>query len=312
MNRRGVEGQMSWKLLTVLVATMLCGLALSSSAQAICRPPGEWTDFRQGDLRLRARVVGRGPPVLVIPSLGRGPADFDALSAFLVERGYAVVAFEPRWFGASSGPADVDLIALADDASYVLDKLCPGSQAVVIGHAHGNRVARALATQHSDQVHSLILLASGGQQPIPPAIVAAIGDSAAEGRLPDAQRLAALQTAFFAKGHDPGVWLRGWSPQAAERQQAANRRTKDALWQAGGSAPILVVQAMEDPVAPIENALALKALAPDRVRIVRLARASHAMLPEQPKAIARVVDAFLAGTMDERRLQAVVDQNLAP
>ncbi len=48
------------------------------------------------------------------------------------------------------------------------------------------------------------------------------------------------------------------------------------------------------------------------MRIVRLANASHAMLPEQPKAIARVVDAFLAGTMDEARLQGVVDQNLAP
>ena len=303
---------MSLKLLTALAAAMLCGLALSSSAQAICRPPGEWTDFRQGDVSLRARVVGRGPPVLVIPSLGRGPADFDALSAFLVERGHAVVAFEPRWFGASSGPADVDLISLADDASYVLDKLCPGSQADVIGHAHGNRVARALASQHSDQVRSLILLASGGQQPIPAAITAAIGDSAAEGRLSDAQRLAALQIAFFARGNDPGAWLTGWSAQAAERQSAANRRTKDDLWQSGGSAPILVVQALEDPVAPIENAIALKALAPDRVRIVRLDHASHAMLPEQPKAIARVVDAFLAGTMGEARLQAVVDQNLAP
>jgi len=48
------------------------------------------------------------------------------------------------------------------------------------------------------------------------------------------------------------------------------------------------------------------------VRIARLAHASHAMLPEQPKAIARVVDAFLTGTMDEARLQAIVDQNQAP
>ncbi len=303
---------MSWKFLSALTAGMLFGFTLSSPAQAICRPPGEWADFRQGGVSLRARIVGRGPPVLVIPSLGRGPADFDALSAFLVERGRAVVAFEPRWFGTSSGPSDADLLSLADDASFVLEKLCPGSQADVIGHAHGNRVARALASQHSDQVRSLILLASGGQQPIPPAITAAIGDSAAEGRLSDAQRLASLQTAFFAKGHDPSGWLTGWSPQAAERQSAANRRTKDHLWQAAGSAPVLVVQALEDPVAPIENAIALKALAPDRVRIVRLTHASHAMLPEQPKAIARVVDAFLAGTIDEAHLQAIVDQNLAP
>jgi len=61
-------------------------------------------------------------------------------------------------------------------------------------------------------------------------------------------------------------------------------------------------------VAPIANARALQALAPGRVKVVSLPHASHAMLPEQPAALAAVTRAFLAGELDEAKLQAVIDQ----
>ena len=264
-----------------------------------------WKTISSDGITLRARTLGSGPPLMMLPSLARGPADFDALAAQIPGR--TVVLFEPRWFGGSDGPEDASLFDLADDASRVLSAICPGEAADVIGHALGNRIARTFAARHPDQVKRLLLFASGGQTPIPREVLAALSGSIAQGEKPDAERLADIRLAFFAKGHDPAVWLEGWVARAGRLQQAALGRTPSSDWQTAGSAPILVIQATEDPVAPIANAQALQALAPGRVKVVSLAHASHAMLPEQPAALAAVTRAFLAGEADEAKLQAIVD-----
>ena len=288
------------------LALALAALLLPLSAQAKCAMTHGWTTISEAGVTLRAHTRGSGPPVLMLPSLARGPADFDALAAQV--KGRTVVLFEPRWFGGSDGPEDASLFDLADDAALVLSKLCPGEAADVIGHAFGNRVARTLAARHTEQVGRLLLFASGGQAPIPPDVLKALSTATAQGEQPDDQRLAAIKLAFFAEGHDPGVWLTGWNPRAARLQQAALGRTPGSGWQTAGHAEILVVQAAEDPVAPIANARALQARAPDRVKIVNLPRASHAMLPEQPAALAALTNAFVAGEADQARLQSLVDK----
>lgn len=304
MGQRDMAPRARRRLLAVLAAALLVGGL--HPAEARCVMTHDWTPVAGEGVILRARTLGSGPPLLMLPSLARGPADFDALAAQIPD--HTVVLFEPRWFGGSDGPEAADLFALADDATRVLGKLCPGQAADVIGHAFGNRVARTLAARHPDKVKRLLLFASGGQSPIPPSVSAAIAGAAAQGETPDAERLADLRLAFFAKGQDPAQWLGGWSPRTARLQGAALRRTASSDWQTAGSAPVLVIQATEDPVAPIANARALQALAPGRVTVVSLAHASHAMLPEQPAALAAVTRAFLAGETDEARLQAVVDR----
>ena len=153
-----------------------------------------------------------------------------------------------------------------------------------------------------------MLFAAGGQAPIPPDVAAAISGATQQGEKPDAARLADITLGFFAKDQDPKVWLYGWNARAARLQQAALRRTADSGWQSAGSSEILVVQAAEDPVAPLANALALQALAPSRVKIVNLPHASHAMLPEQPRALAALTQAFLVGETDLVHLQEIIDQ----
>lgn len=288
------------------VAFAVAALLLPLSAQAKCAMTHGWTTISQDGVTLRARTEGAGPPLLMLPSLARGPADFDAL-ADRVE-GRTVVLFEPRWFGGSDGPEAASLFDLADDAALVLARLCPGETADVIGHALGNRIARTLAARHPDQVARLLLFASGGQAPIPPDVLKALSTSIAQGEKPDAERLAAIKLAFFAKGQDPAVWLDGWNARTGRLQQAALGRTPGSEWQTAGRAEILVVQAAEDPVAPIANAQALQARAPARVKIVNLPHASHAMLPEQPAALAALTNAFVAGETDQARLQALVDR----
>ena len=54
-------------------------------------------------------------------------------------------------------------------------------------------------------------------------------------------------------------------------------------------------QAVDDAIAPPANAEALVKAAPERVKVVMLPNAGHAMLPEQPQAIGTIVLDYLKG-----------------
>lgn len=291
--------------LAAMVAACATPASHPISADA-CNVDAAQASVANGSASIQAKARGVGPGVLLIPSLGRGAEDFDALADALVRSGFRVIQFDPRWIGQSVGPEEATLFDLADDAALVTSALC-GRPVDVVGHAFGNRVARAMATRHPEQVRSVTLFAAGGLAPPSEAVARALEGSASQGLKPDQARLDDLRTAFFAKGQDASVWLTGWTPNAALLQGAASRRTPRESWWGGGTAPILVVQAAEDPVAPPANAEALKAAAPDRVRRVTLAHASHAMLPEQPRALALVVRAWLRGERSEAKLQAIAN-----
>ena len=99
----------------------------------------------------------------------------------------------------------------------------------------------------------------------------------------------AIRATFFARGHDPKVWQDGWYFDVTKAQQAARLATPVKEWWAGGSAPILVLQGTEDVIAVPENSERLAKEFPDRVRIIQIPKAGHAMLPEQPDLIASVI-----------------------
>ena len=61
---------------------------------------------------------------------------------------------------------------------------------------------------------------------------------------------------------------------------------------AGGSAPILDLQAEEDPVGPRRFSKVLQSMLGDRVTIVLIPNASHALFPEQPDAVAKEIASF--------------------
>ena len=163
-----------------------------------------------------------------------------------------------------------------------------GAPVVLIGHAYGNRVARTVAADHPHLVQEIVLIAAGGLVPIREEIVAAMRGSMTPG-LSREERLAHLSKAFFAPGNDPSVWLEGWWPEVALAQSAAVRATKvEDWWEAGGKA-ITVLQASDDAIATRENADDLARRLGERVRIVDIRGAGHAMLPEQPEQIAAAV-----------------------
>lgn len=276
-----------------LTAAAILGLVDADAA-----PAGVRTFTRSdahGEVTVAAIVRGSGPLVVLVPSLGRGAKDFDDLAARLALAGFEVASVDPRGIGGSRGATEgLTLFDYADDAVAVARALSD-RPAVFVGHAYGNRVVRALAARHPEAVSRVIPLASGGQVPMAAQVLSEF-NKVFDQTLPPAQHLAAVKAAFFAPGNDASVWAGGWYPSVAEAQNAASRATPNGDWVDAGRAPILIVQGQHDLVAAPANAEALKLAHPDRVTVVTLPHAGHAMLPEQPKAIADILIHYLRGS----------------
>jgi len=69
-------------------------------------------------------------------------------------------------------------------------------------------------------------------------------------------------------------------------QAAATQATQLEAWWAGGRAPFLIVQPMADTIAPPVNARMPQEDIGPRVTAVEIPGAGHALLPEQPEAVA--------------------------
>jgi pimeloyl-ACP methyl ester carboxylesterase len=242
---------------------------------------------------------GKGPLVVLLPSLGRGASDFDDLAVRIAAADYRTAAINPRGIGKSKGPAAQSLADYARDVVEAIKALQikrgsePLRPVVLIGHAYGNRLARAVAASHPEVVSNLILLASGGQVAMAPAVARALREVFDPALSPEAH-IAAVCMAFFAPGNDPEVWRDGWYGAVAMEQQTATTNTPTDTWVPGGDKPIYIIQAAQDAVAPPANAEALQTAHPDCVQVTVLDNAGHAMLPEQPEWIAQLVLARLA------------------
>ena len=246
------------------------------------------------DGEVNVTVQGDGDLVVLVSSLGRGIGDFDALVADLDAAGYRAVGVSHRGIDGSSPALDgLTLRDFADDVARAIEHV-GGAPAHLIGHAFGNRIVRCLASDRPDLTRSVTLIAPGGQAPpapdIPPTLMRIFElDRPAEDRLADVQRV------FFSPGRDASIWLDGWSPETKNMQWSARDSVPYAEWGHAGSAPVLAIQGLDDPMATPENGYVLREqLGADRVEVVDLPDASHALLPEQPEVIAREVLAFLA------------------
>ena len=243
--------------------------------------------------RLCVRAGGAGREVVLLPSLGRGSEDFARLGADLVAAGFRVVLPEPRGIPPSVAlERPATLHDLAGDVACAIRAACTPPVSV-LGHALGNRIARTLATDHPDLVRDVILVACGGLVPMAPEVHRSLLACFALD-LPEAEHLAHVARAFFAEPSRAAVWRDGWHPEVAALQGAATNATPVEDWWLAGGKDMLVLQPACDAVAPPENARRLAAALGARVRVVEIADAGHAALPEQPEAIARAVIAFLA------------------
>lgn len=255
------------------------------------------TRRRDGEGReivLRGRSIGpqNGPALVMLASLGRPGGDFDIIARPLADKGFRVILPEPRGLAGSSGPMEgLTLHDLAADVACVIEAVAR-PPVVLVGHAFGNRLARTTAADHRALVSRLVLLACGGLIEMPEeARQALIG--CFDETLSQEAHLDCVRRGFFAEGNDPAVWRDGWSKPVMLMQSSAVRRTPVEDWWEAGGQPLLVVQATEDAIALAANARDLKARLGERVTLVELPDAGHAMLPEQPARIIEAMTVYL-------------------
>src|SRR5262245_22372140 len=109
-------------------------------------------------------VEGRGPAILLIPSLARDSEDYDAVAEGLAAAGFSVLRPQPRGIAASTGPmTGISLHDFANDIAEVITTLGDG-RAVIVGHAYGNWVARMTAVDHPNLVRGIVIAAAAAKQ----------------------------------------------------------------------------------------------------------------------------------------------------
>jgi pimeloyl-ACP methyl ester carboxylesterase len=248
-------------------------------------------------VRIELIAEGAGPLVVLLPSRGRGSLDFDTIAAGIAQAGFRVLRPQPRGVGESKGPmTGLTLHDFAHDIAAVI-RHEGGGPAVMIGHAFGNWVARMTAVDYPDLVRGVVIVAAAakaypngfaGAKELSEAVRKA-GDNS----LPDEERLKYLRMAFFAPGNDPTPWLSGWYHEVDAMQFAAGRATKQSEWWPGGSAPLLDLQAADDPFKPRSMMNEMRDEFGDRATVVVIPNASHALIPEQPAAVIEAIVAWM-------------------
>jgi pimeloyl-ACP methyl ester carboxylesterase len=272
-------------------------LSMSAFAGDISKVDRELVTY--GNIQIDVMRQGEGPVIVILPSLGRSGRDYDVVAERLAADGFRVLRPEPRGIGRSKGPMEnLSVHDFARDVAAVVEHEHKGP-VVVVGHAWGNFAARQLAADRPDLVRGVVIAAASAgkvppgskEKPIGPEMRKAI-DGAGDMHLPEAQRLEYLRQAFFAPGHDPHVWLNGWHAETHEAESHARNTTPVDDYFAAGTAPILDLQAENDAVAPRRFSRVLKDMVGDRVTVVVIPNAGHALAPEQPQAMADAIATF--------------------
>lgn len=249
------------------------------------------TDPNGGDVSIEVIAEGRGPLIVLLPSLGRDSEEFDPVAQRLAEAGFRVLRPQPRGYGKSTGPmTHITLHDYARDVAAVVGREKAGP-AILAGHAFGHFVAKMTAVDFPGLVRAVILIGAAQKHPDPDVqkSVAIASDPAQ----PEAERLKHLQRVFFAPGNDARPWLTGFHTEVRAAEIIARDSTPQKEYWSAGAAPILDIQGSNDPYRPPASADELaRELGATRVKTVVIPHTAHAVIVEQPRAVADTIAAY--------------------
>jgi len=234
---------------------------------------------------------GRGPLIVLLPSLGRDSEEFDPLAAQIAAAGFRVLRPQPRGYGRSTGPMEKPTLHdYARDVAAVIEHENAGP-AIVAGHAFGHFVAKMTAVDFPKLVRAVVLVAAA-QKKADPEVRQWLG-IATDASQPESERIKYLQKVFFAPGHDPRPWLTGFHPAVQRAEELARDATQQSEYWSAGTAPLLDIQAEHDPFRPRPTSDELvQEFGAKRVSVVVIPNASHALPVEQPNAVAQAIIAY--------------------
>ncbi len=105
---------------------------------------------------------GDGPPIMLLPGLGRGVSYFDAIEPVL-RKHFTTIVMDPRGIDRSSRTDDsLTAEVWADDFAALLAHL-GFARAHILGSSHGGSMAMAMALQHPSTVETLMLFGAFSQ-----------------------------------------------------------------------------------------------------------------------------------------------------
>jgi pimeloyl-ACP methyl ester carboxylesterase len=246
---------------------------------------------RRDNVTIEVVAEGRGPLIVMLPSLGRDSEEFDPAAARVAAAGFRVLRPQPRGYGKSTGPMEkITLHDLARDVAAVIQHENAGP-AIIAGHAYGHFVAKMTAVDFPKLVRGVILIGAAQKTPDPDVqrSVAIATDPAQ----PEAERLKHLKIVFFAPGNDARLWLTGFHANVRAAEIIARDATPQKEYYAAGTVPLLDIQGDDDPYKPssTRNEL-IEEFGAKRVTVVRVPHAAHAIIVEQPRAVADAVIAW--------------------
>jgi pimeloyl-ACP methyl ester carboxylesterase len=246
-----------------------------------------------GGATLECTLYGSGTPVVLLANAGCSTGYFEDLARALAARGFQTISVNMRGVGESRGSLDGAILhELAVDVAEVLEAMDSGP-AHLVGHAFGNRVARCLAADQPSLVRSVTVLAAGGL--IGAATPLGTGfRNATEVKMNGSDCVTVLGARWLSPASDPKILaqVECW-PAVHLAHLATSRGVALEDWWGAGTAPLLVIQGLDDIAAPPGNGHALREQFGERVRVIDLPRTGHFLVLEQPEAVTRAVAEFV-------------------
>ena len=299
--RRRAAAPRPWRVVAVLVSVTLLPIMLSACGSAPAKAPGtavvvsapvRTAHTRSGTIGYR--VVGSGPPLILIMGYGWTMEGWDPRLVHALARHNRVVMFDNSGIGRSQPLLEpLTIEAMADQTSALITMLGLG-RPDVLGWSMGGMIAQALAVLHPAQVRRLVLCATfpgTGAAMLPSAAALRAGTDfpanqvsaydafkAAVAEYPAAAPAAAA-TKVAQAGADT-EWLNGAQP-------AGHKITKITV-------PTLIADGTDDQLDPVADDHTLARLIP-RARLVLYPDAGHAFLFQNPARFAALTESFLTG-----------------
>ncbi|MBU1001533.1 MAG: alpha/beta hydrolase [Proteobacteria bacterium] len=284
------------RLAPLLLALLLVILSVPCRGNEFSKPPVNQAPVN--GISLGYRVLGQGPPLLLITGYG---ATMDVWDPTLVERlalSFQVIAFDNRGMGTSSASETSFSYALfASDALGLLDYLRIPS-AHVLGWSMGSCIAQELALKAPHRTGKLILYASA---PDSTEIVKVLDRL---GTLKPEELMGMMFPKPWLDGH-PGIFERLPAPAQAP-DPAIIARQRKAIEQWTGTRErlgtlhkdTLLLVGEEDFITPPAHSLALAGLIPG-AWLVKFRQGGHWLMYQSPERMARIITSFLKTNPDQ-------------
>jgi pimeloyl-ACP methyl ester carboxylesterase len=298
---RALRRDLALGLVVVLVSVALsaCGStppAMAPGTASVVSAPARIAHTKLGTVGYR--VVGSGPPLLLIMGYDWTMEGWDPRLIHALARHHRVVMFDNSGVGRTqsmpgeqTGTLTID--AMADQTSALIDTLGLG-RPDVLGWSMGGMIAQALAVLHPAQVRRLVLCATyPGTEAITAPSLAAL-------------RVGSDFPANQVKAYDAFKAAIAEYPSAPPAPIAAKTAQSGAVanWWDGSdptgrkttriSAPTLVADGTDDRLDPVANDHALTRVIPG-ARLVLYPDAGHGFLFQDGTRFASVVESFLTG-----------------